>query len=114
MDELLLTTDRGIYKIISEYNIRYILNQGGEATGWEGDSYACTTLLPSAYFAIDVVKSGENVIGYTLIGGGYGHGVGMSQNGAKALGENGASYDQILQQFYPGCELTDSETLLEQ
>ena len=25
----LLTTDRGIYKIISEYNIRYILNQGG-------------------------------------------------------------------------------------
>ena len=105
MDELLLTTDRGIYKIISEYNIRYILNQGGEATGWEGDSYACTTLLPSAYFAIDVVKSGENVIGYTLIGGGYGHGVGMSQNGAKAMGEDGMSFEEILSFYFRDCQL---------
>ena len=105
MDELLLTTDRGIYKIISEYNIRYILNQGGEATGWEGDSYACTTLLPSAYFAIDVVKSGENVVGYTLIGGGYGHGVGMSQNGAKAMGEDGMSFEDILSFYFHDCQL---------
>ena len=105
MDELLLTTDRGIYKIISEYNIRYILNQGGEATGWEGDSYACTTLLPSAYFAIDVVKSGENVVGYTLIGGGYGHGVGMSQNGAKAMGEDGMGFEDILSFYFHDCQL---------
>ena len=105
MDELLLTTDSGTYKIISEYNIRYVLNQGGEAMGWLGDSYPCTSLLPSAYFAIDVVKSGENVVGYTLVGGGYGHGVGMSQNGAKAMGEEGMSFEDILAFYFHDCQL---------
>lgn len=45
------------------------------------------------------------MIGYTLIGGGYGHGAGMSQNGAKALGEEGVLYRAILAFFFPGCEL---------
>ena len=31
---------------------------------------------------------------------GYGHGVGMSQWGAKAYGDNGYSYDQILRHYY--------------
>ncbi len=46
MDELLLTTDR---VFINHIGVQYqvYLNQGGEATGWEGDSYACTTLLPA-------------------------------------------------------------------
>ena len=56
---------------------------------------------------IETGKKGESVVGYTLIGGGYGHGVGMSQNGAKALGKEGASYRSILEFFFPGCELDD-------
>lgn len=105
MDELFIVTDRGKYKIISEYNIRYILNQGGEAEGQDGTVFACTALLPSAYFAIDVVKEGEIVIGYTLIGGGYGHGVGMSQNGARAMGTDGMEYGSILSFYFEGCRL---------
>ena len=105
MDELLLTTDKGVYKVISEYNIRCVLNQGGEAEGQDGASFACTTLLPSAYFAIDVVKKGENVVGYTLVGGGYGHGVGMSQNGARAMGEDGMDFEEILSFYYHNCNL---------
>jgi len=43
--------------------------------------------------------------GITLVGSGYGHGVGMSQWGAKHLAEQGLSYVQILTHFYTGVEL---------
>ncbi|MBR5094189.1 MAG: stage II sporulation protein D, partial [Oscillospiraceae bacterium] len=36
---------------------------------------------------------------------GYGHGVGMSQYGAKVLAEQGATYREILAHYYPGTEL---------
>lgn len=38
---------------------------------------------------------------------GYGHGVGMSQWGAKALAEQGADYRAILVHYYPGTELRE-------
>ena len=37
---------------------------------------------------------------------GYGHGVGMSQWGAVGYANNGWSYQQILQHYYPGTSLT--------
>ena len=36
---------------------------------------------------------------------GYGHGVGMSQWGAKAMAEQGASYADILAHYFPGTEI---------
>ena len=41
----------------------------------------------------------------TFTTNGYGHGVGMSQWGAKALAEQGADYRAILAHYYPGTEL---------
>ena len=38
---------------------------------------------------------------------GYGHRVGMSQYGAKAMAEEGSSYEEILTWYYTGAELTD-------
>ncbi|MGB3493043.1 MAG: SpoIID/LytB domain-containing protein [Elainellaceae cyanobacterium] len=43
--------------------------------------------------------------GYTFVGGGFGHGVGMSQTGAYRLGELGWSSDRILDFYYRGSEL---------
>jgi len=43
--------------------------------------------------------------GYRFIGGGFGHGVGMSQTGAYNLGDLGWSSDRILKFYYPGTEL---------
>jgi len=43
--------------------------------------------------------------GYRFIGGGFGHGVGMSQTGAYNLGDLGWSNERILQFYYPGTEL---------
>ena len=44
-------------------------------------------------------------------GNGWGHGVGMSQWGAKAMADQGFTYDQILTFYYPGCELKERSTL---
>ena len=43
--------------------------------------------------------------GFAFVGSGYGHGVGMSQWGARALAERGESYQRILARFYPGTRL---------
>lgn len=100
IDELELSTDAGTYLIISEYNIRYILTQGGEIVLKNEDKVPCAGLLPSAYFVIDLEKDKEKVTGFRLSGGGYGHGVGMSQNAAKQMAAQGYSYQEILQFFY--------------
>ena len=42
------------------------------------------------------------VSNFTFAGGGWGHGVGMSQWGARAFAANGSSYAQILQHYYTG------------
>lgn len=104
MDELLIETDKGTYKIISEYNVRYILNAGGTIKRQDDTVVDAGQLLPSAYMVLDTVKDGKNVIGYRIIGGGYGHGVGMSQNGAKAMANGGMSWEEIVAFFYEGCE----------
>lgn len=105
-DELLIVAGTGTYKVIAEYNIRSVLcDRTSEVVRQDGSTVVPASLLPSGFFVIEAGKDKENVVGYTLIGGGYGHGVGMSQNGAKALGREGASYGQILEFFFPGCEV---------
>ena len=42
---------------------------------------------------------------FTFTTYGYGHGVGLSQWGAKALAENGYNYKQILQHYFTGAEV---------
>ncbi len=56
--------------------------------------------LKSANFDIDVT---ENAVLFTVRG--YGHGVGMSQFGAKAMAEMGKTYVEILAHYYPGTNL---------
>jgi stage II sporulation protein D len=43
--------------------------------------------------------------GVAFVGSGHGHGVGMSQWGARALAERGEPYQRILARFYPGTRL---------
>ncbi|HXV36518.1 MAG TPA: SpoIID/LytB domain-containing protein [Myxococcota bacterium] len=42
---------------------------------------------------------------FVFVGSGHGHGVGMSQWGAEAMAQRGASYREILATFYPGTTL---------
>lgn len=105
-DELILETDAGTIKVISEHNIRYVLNNGKEkAARQDGSLVECPTILPSGFFVITTGKEKGNVVGYTLTGGGFGHGVGMSQNGARHMAEEGYRAEDILGYFYNSCVL---------
>ena len=56
--------------------------------------------LRSAAFDV-AVQNG--VFTFTVYG--YGHGVGMSQNGADYMAKQGSSYTEILAAYYPGCQI---------
>lgn len=45
---------------------------------------------------------------YTINGSGYGHGVGLSQYGAKGLADHGYNYISILKYYYKGIDVYDS------
>ncbi len=42
---------------------------------------------------------------FTFTVRGYGHGIGMSQNGANYMAEQGKSYEEILLHYYKGCKI---------
>ena len=105
-DELMIKTKEHTYKVISEHNIRYVLNNGeSPVVRQDGSEVTAATLLPSAFFVLSAGKEGEKVVGYNLTGGGFGHGVGMSQNGAKNMANSGYTSDEILTFFYEGCSV---------
>ena len=39
---------------------------------------------------------------FQIYGGGFGHGAGMSQNGAQGMAKSGIGYEEILKFFYDG------------
>ena len=49
--------------------------------------------------------AGPALTGYRFVGGGWGHGVGLSQAGSYNLGNLGWSHGRILQFYYPGTTL---------
>ncbi|MBC7218489.1 MAG: hypothetical protein H5U36_10260, partial [Candidatus Caldatribacterium sp.] len=42
---------------------------------------------------------------FVFVGRGWGHGVGLSQWGAVGMARNGATFPEILEHYFPGCEL---------
>lgn len=63
--------------------------------------------LPSAYFYIDTDEDG-----YIIQGGGFGHGVGLSQNGANDMAKLGYNASDIIAHYYTAVELKDMYVLL--
>lgn len=99
---------RRTIEVETEYNVRALLNpQGGVIVRQDGSKVDGGSLLPSAYFIVTPMfdDKGE-LFGFRFQGGGYGHGVGMSQNGANGMAEQGKSYEEILHFFYTDVELT--------
>jgi stage II sporulation protein D len=58
--------------------------------------------LRSTYFS--VVSDGDSLI---LKGRGYGHGVGLCQEGAMAMAKRGMNYEQIIRFYYTGVKVID-------
>ena len=105
--ELQVTGTEGVKTVTTESQIRSILGNpelvikkqdGQTLTGWSS--------LPSAFLTVEKKKTDENgMVTFAIYGGGYGHGVGMSQNGAQAMAKKGKTYEQILQFFFTGIEI---------
>lgn len=105
---LLAVTEEGSIEVSSEYDIREFLSpKDCMITGKDGTEIPGQNLLPSAYFTMEV-KKGESVC---LKGSGYGHGVGMSQNGANEMAKEGYSYQEILNYFFKDIEIVQAQTI---
>lgn len=96
--QIKISGNQGSVTVDTENKIRRALGGSGyEIKKQDGTVVKGSTLLPSAFFEVE--KSG-NI--FRIKGGGYGHGIGMSQNGANEMAKKGKNYQQILQMFYPG------------
>ncbi|HKL80283.1 MAG TPA: SpoIID/LytB domain-containing protein [Mobilitalea sp.] len=106
ISELLIVGTKNTIKVQTEYNIRVLLSPIS-STVYRLDESGVDdlSLLPSAFFVIVTDKGEEGLDSITLNGGGYGHGVGMSQNGVKSLADEGKKYDEIVTYFYKGTKL---------
>lgn len=97
-DTVTVENELNIRKLLSPYGISIERQDGSVVTDFN--------LLPSAYFESEPYydENGE-VQGFTFEGGGYGHGVGMSQNGANGMAKQGAGYLEILNYYFDGFTL---------
>lgn len=69
-------------------------------------SGAPTSLLSTLFYIEPVMnRKTKEVTGFIAYGGGFGHGVGMSQTGAVGMAQKGHSVDEILHHYYRGIEL---------
>ena len=94
-------------RVYKEYNIRKVISPNGIAIKrGTGDEVTTMSMLPSGFFVLDEETEKNLLSGYTFVGGGYGHGVGMSQNGANTMAKLGARYDEILHFFYKDVEIS--------
>ena len=86
-------TDAGTYRVFGD-RVRWVLRRpkGGG-------------ILWSAWFDLDVERSGGRVSRIRASGKGYGHGVGMCQHGAMERARRGQSYAEILAHYYAGIEI---------
>jgi stage II sporulation protein D len=114
ISELEIQTSTGRFIVRRESNIRNLLRPNNTFTGgndvllerWRGEPRLNFPALPSSAFALQKERDADGTLQrITFWGGGFGHGVGMSQFGAHGLGKLGYDYQQILQHFYPGTEL---------
>lgn len=95
------TGTTGSVTVETENKIRSALGGSGyEIIRQDGTRVASTRLLPSAFITISK-EDGE----YVIKGGGFGHGIGMSQNGANEMAKDKKTYREILDLFYPGTKV---------
>jgi len=105
--EVLITGTVGQVRVQTEFNIRSLLApQSATIIRENGSPVNGLSLLPSGFFTVQKeTDTNGNLIAVVFHGGGHGHGVGMSQNGANELLKLGYSYREVLMHFYPGVEI---------
>jgi len=112
---MLIITSNGKYLVAKEFNVRKLLATNNALYGSKGEegSYASKPIMPSVSSLPSAYLALEEDGGYIHIyGGGYGHGVGMSQFAAGTLAKSGESYKNILKRYYTNVKLSTVESVL--
>lgn len=97
--QIVMTNQNQIRKALNSYYSEINLNDGSVRTKME--------ILPSAFIYVESIYDNDGLSGFKIYGGGFGHGSGMSQNGAKAMAEKEKNYSEILQFFYNNIKITN-------
>lgn len=126
-------TGRQLRKIFSLYSTKYkvikygdkpdyvaVLTSDGQSAVTISDSYILSGDYEVKKASKDIEQfvtiTADNLINYPakapadrdtyyIAGMGYGHGIGMSQSGAKGMAEAGFGYEEILKHYYTGIEV---------
>jgi len=88
--EAAITTDKGVLALTG-FDIRQALQ------------------LPELLFTVEKAFAPDGSAEFVFIGRGWGHGVGLCQNGAYGMALAGHSYEEILKHYYPGIDVTPLE-----
>lgn len=100
--ETTISGQNAIRSALGDASLTLNLMDGKTSDGW--------SLLPSGFLAIEEIGTDEQgVVQFRVYGGGYGHGVGMSQNGAQGMAKAGMGYEEILKYFYDGVTIEEKE-----
>jgi stage II sporulation protein D len=81
------------------------IDRQGAVTEWTGFDVRRALELPETLFAMHLrtLADGGRVVHF--LGRGWGHGVGLCQNGAYGLARAGQSFEAILRHYYTGIEI---------
>ena len=101
--------EKGAGQVLTENTIRKVVSPTkltiGETINLQrvsGGTLTGQKMLPSGFFAVKEMKNDVGKLtGIALYGGGFGHGVGLSQYGAKELAAQGLSGAEIVQKYFP-------------
>lgn len=97
-----IATDAGVYHVRGD-RVRWVLPPDDGRT----------KLLWSALFRLDLERDAQGRLQRVVAHGrGYGHGVGLCQEGAVAMARRGFTCGQILAHYYPGAVLAPAATAL--
>lgn len=106
--ELQVTGTEGTVTVKGQSAIRSALgNSSLVIVKQDKTSMTGSQTLPSAFISIEKKTGEDGSISFHIYGGGFGHGVGMSQNGAQGMAGAGKNYKEILDFFYKGTQLME-------
>jgi stage II sporulation protein D len=67
--------------------------------------------LPEMLFTVQRARDPQGELEFVFLGRGWGHGVGLCQNGAYGMALAGTGFDQILRHYYSGVEIAQASSV---
>lgn len=104
---ILITGSKATIKVLNPTYARYMLAPvSSKLEKQNGKSVSKMSILPSSFFYVTNGKDSEGKVCFNIYGAGYGHGVGMSQNGANQMAKEGFSYKDIIHHYFQNITLS--------